>query len=68
MICKTYGDGLNVRDWINVLDHCSAIDIIFNKSISGESYNVASGLELTNIQLFDLIYEIFNKQIKIKKS
>tara|TARA_B100000989_G_scaffold281453_1_gene245698 strand:+ start:1 stop:1002 length:1002 start_codon:yes stop_codon:yes gene_type:complete len=64
---KLYGDGLNVRDWINVLDHCSAVDIIFNKSISGESYNVASGLELTNIQLFDLIYEIFNKQIKIKK-
>lgn len=35
-----YGDGKNVRDWLYVLDHCKAIDLIFHKGKSGETYNI----------------------------
>ena len=62
-----YGDGLNIRDWICVEDHCRAIDIIFKSSKSGHTYNVSANNELTNIDLIELIYESFNKSIERKK-
>ena len=46
-----YGDGLNVRDWIHVLDHCHAIDLILRKGIDGEIYNIGGECELENIAL-----------------
>ncbi len=46
-----YGDGLNVRDWIYVLDHCSAIDTIVNRGKSGGTYMVSGRNELSNIEL-----------------
>ena len=46
-----YGDGLNVRDWLHVDDHCRAIDLVINGGRSGEIYNVGGGTELTNHQL-----------------
>lgn len=52
-----YGTGLNVRDWIFVFDHCSAIDMILHKGESGEIYNVSSGYEKSNL---DLILNILN--------
>ena len=51
-----YGDGLNVRNWLHVLDNSSAIDLIFNHSESGESYNIGSDDELTNLDVFKIIY------------
>ena len=46
-----YGNGLNVRDWIYVEDHCSAIDLILRKGRVGEVYNVGGNCELSNLDL-----------------
>jgi dTDP-glucose 4,6-dehydratase len=46
-----YGDGLNVRDWLHVSDHCAAIDAILTRGVPGEVYNVGGGAESTNIDL-----------------
>ncbi|WP_079529620.1 dTDP-glucose 4,6-dehydratase [Halobacillus hunanensis] len=46
-----YGDGMNVRDWLYVGDHCQAIDRIFHDGEAGESYNVGGGNERTNLEL-----------------
>lgn len=50
-----YGDGLNVRDWIHVEDHCAAIDTVLNKGRLGEVYNVGGNNERTNIEVVKLI-------------
>lgn len=50
-----YGDGLNVRDWLYVEDHCSAIDLVIRKGRSGEIYNVGGNNERTNIQVVKTI-------------
>ncbi|MBX5448113.1 MAG: dTDP-glucose 4,6-dehydratase [Acidothermus cellulolyticus] len=46
-----YGDGLNVRDWLHVDDHCRGIQIVAEKGRPGEYYNIGGGLELTNREL-----------------
>jgi len=46
-----YGTGQNVRDWICVKDHCSAIDTVLEKGVSGEIYNVSAGNEVPNIDI-----------------
>jgi dTDP-glucose 4,6-dehydratase len=56
-----YGDGLNVRDWIYVEDHCRAIDLILHKGKIGETYNVGSNNEKTNINIVKTILEHLGK-------
>ena len=46
-----YGDGKNVRDWLYVDDHCSAIDLVFHKGRAGETYNVGGDAEKTNLEV-----------------
>jgi dTDP-glucose 4,6-dehydratase len=46
-----YGDGLNVRDWLHVDDHCRGIALALDKGAAGEIYNIGGGLELTNREL-----------------
>ncbi|MDP3972185.1 MAG: GDP-mannose 4,6-dehydratase, partial [Candidatus Nanopelagicales bacterium] len=46
-----YGEGLNVRDWLHVDDHCRGIQLVFDKGRSGEIYNIGGGTELTNLEL-----------------
>ena len=46
-----YGDGLNVRDWLYVLDHCSAIRTVLERGRSGETYNIGGSSERTNIEV-----------------
>jgi dTDP-glucose 4,6-dehydratase len=46
-----YGDGLNVRDWLYVEDHCSAIDLVLHKGRDGEVYNVGGNNERTNLHV-----------------
>ena len=46
-----YGDGLNVRDWLHVDDHCRAIDLLIERGQPGEVYNVGGGNEITNVDL-----------------
>ncbi len=50
-----YGDGLNIRDWLYVDDHCRAIDLILQKGIIGEVYNIGGENEWTNIDIVELI-------------
>ena len=50
-----YGDGLNVRDWLHVEDHCTAIDAVLNKGRIGEVYNIGGNNEWTNIDIVKLI-------------
>ncbi|KAB8037914.1 dTDP-glucose 4,6-dehydratase [Silvanigrella paludirubra] len=56
-----YGDGSNIRDWLFVVDHCSAIDSILLNGKIGETYNVGGKTELSNIQLVNLICELLDK-------
>ncbi|PKL69787.1 MAG: dTDP-glucose 4,6-dehydratase [Methanomicrobiales archaeon HGW-Methanomicrobiales-1] len=53
-----YGDGLNVRDWIHVDDHCSAIDLVLHNGVVGEIYNVGANNERSNIEIVKLIIQI----------
>jgi dTDP-glucose 4,6-dehydratase len=53
-----YGDGLNVRDWLHVDDHCRAILLVLEKGRLGEIYNIGGGTELTNRALVDQLLEL----------
>ncbi|UER53780.1 dTDP-glucose 4,6-dehydratase [Kineosporiaceae bacterium SCSIO 59966] len=50
-----YGDGLNVRDWLHVDDHCRGIALVLEGGRAGEVYNIGGGTELTNRQLTELL-------------
>jgi dTDP-glucose 4,6-dehydratase len=52
-----YGDGLNVRDWLYVEDHCSAIDLVIHRGKAGEVYNVGGNNERTNLHVVRTILE-----------
>ncbi len=52
-----YGDGLHVRDWLYVDDHCAAVELVLSDGAAGEVYNVAGGNELTNLDLTHLILD-----------
>ncbi|SNU06245.1 dTDP-glucose 4,6-dehydratase [Lachnospiraceae bacterium] len=56
-----YGEGLNVRDWLYVEDHCKAIDLIFHKGRIGEVYNVGGHNEMKNIDIVKLIIKELGK-------
>ena len=60
-----YGDGLNVRDWIHVLDHCRAIDCILYKGRVGEVYNVGAREEISNIDLVKGILTALGKPYEL---
>ncbi len=56
-----YGDGLNVRDWIHVKDHCSALDLLLRKGVPGEVYNIGADNERNNLELTHMILGRFGK-------
>lgn len=56
-----YGDGLNVRDWLYVYDHCSAIDTVLHKGRVGEVYNIGGHNEKTNLEITNIILEAMGK-------
>jgi len=56
-----YGDGLNVRDWIYVIDHNKALDLVFEKGRIGEVYNIGASNEMPNIQIVKLILQHLKK-------
>lgn len=56
-----YGDGKNVRDWIYVEDNCDAIYFILEKGIAGETYNIAGGSEMQNIEILKAILELMRQ-------
>jgi dTDP-glucose 4,6-dehydratase len=56
-----YGDGMNMRDWLFVIDNCEAIDVVMHKGKDGEVYNIGGGEEITNMELTSGILEIMGK-------
>lgn len=56
-----YGDGMNVRDWLYVTDHCEAIDLIIHEGTVGEVYNVGGHNEMANIDIVKLICNALDK-------
>jgi dTDP-glucose 4,6-dehydratase len=56
-----YGDGLQVRDYQYVRDHCEAIDLVLHKGKIGETYNVGTGTEMRNVDMTHLILELLGK-------
>jgi len=56
-----YGDGLNVRDWLAVEDHCEAVDVVLRKGTVGEIYNVGGGNERNNLEITEMILRGVNK-------
>ena len=56
-----YGDGMQVRDWLYVEDHCSAIDAVLHKGVYGETYNIGGNNEKENIFIVNSILEALDK-------
>ena len=56
-----YGDGLNIRDWLYVIDHCKAIDVILNQAQDGSVYNIGGYNEKTNLEITRVILEFLGK-------
>jgi len=62
-----YGDGMQVRDWLHVSDHCSAIDTVLHKGKDGEVYNIGGNNEKANIEIVKLIIETLDKSENLIK-
>lgn len=62
-----YGDGMQVRDWLHVSDHCSAIDTVLHKGRDGEVYNIGGNNEKSNIQIVKLIINTLGKSENLIK-
>ncbi|MXY25396.1 MAG: dTDP-glucose 4,6-dehydratase [Acidobacteria bacterium] len=56
-----YGDGLNVRDWLHVDDHCRALDLLIECGERGETYNIGGGNEVANIDLTRRLLELLDR-------
>jgi dTDP-glucose 4,6-dehydratase len=62
-----YGDGMQVRDWLHVSDHCSAIDTVLHKGKDGEVYNIGGNNEKANIEIVKLIIGTLDKSEELIK-
>lgn len=62
-----YGDGMQVRDWLHVSDHCSAIDTVLHKGRDGEVYNIGGNNEKANIEIVKLIIGTLGKSEELIK-
>ena len=56
-----YGDGLNIRDWLYVEDHCVAIDLIIRKGMIGETYNIGGNCEKSNLDITKKILQLMGQ-------
>jgi len=61
-----YASTQNKREWLHVLDHCSAIDLVLHDGVEGETYNVGSGIEATIEEIADLVLELTEKPQTLK--
>lgn len=61
-----YGDGLNIRDWLYVEDHCTAIDLVIHKGSLGEVYNIGGNNEKTNIDLVKTVIKLLQEKVESK--
>jgi len=56
-----YGDGMNVRDWLHVEDHCLAIDLVLHRGVNGEVYNIGGNNERTNLDVVRAILAVLDR-------
>ena len=63
-----YGDGLQVRDWLHVEDHCAGIELVLERGTPGEVYNIGAGNEMTNLELTRLILETLDRPMSLVRS
>ncbi len=63
-----YGDGLHIRDWLYVRDHCTAVWMIMKRGNHGETYNVGGNNELENLRLVEMICEILDEHKKLPEN
>jgi len=63
-----YGDGLHVRDWLHVEDHCRAIELILSRGCPGETYNIGGDNELKNLEIIKKICRILDKIYPTQKN
>ena len=63
-----YGDGKNIRDWLYVLDHCKAIDLVYHTGKEANVYNIGGRNERTNLQIVDSICTILDKKLPKEQS
>ena len=56
-----YGDGQNERDWLHVLDHCRAVDLLIDRGVDGEVYNIGGGNQVKNVDLTHRILQLVGK-------
>lgn len=56
-----YGDGMNIRDWLYVTDHCEAIDLVIQKGRLGDAYNIGGYNEKTNLEITEFILDFLGK-------
>ena len=62
-----YGDGQNERDWLHVDDHCRGVDLLIDKGVSGEVYNIGGGNQVKNVDLTHRILELTGKPVSLIK-
>lgn len=62
-----YGDGLNERDWLHVMDHCRALDLLIDRGSTGEVYNIGGGNHIRNIDLTRRILELVGRDESLIK-
>jgi len=62
-----YGDGMNIRDWLHVYDHCTAIDLVLHEGKIGEVYNIGGNNEKANIEIVKLILKNLRKDESLIK-
>lgn len=60
-----YGSGRQIRDWIHVLDHCHAVELVMNKGRPGEIYNIAGANQVENIKAAEMILKILAKPLSL---
>ena len=59
-----YGDGLQIRDWLYVEDHCEALDFVFHKGESGETYNIGGLNEWENLSMVRHLCEVMDSELR----
>ncbi|GBG57968.1 dTDP-glucose 4,6-dehydratase [Sporomusaceae bacterium FL31] len=62
-----YGDGLQIRDWLHVEDHCRAIDLVLHNGQSGDVYNIGGNNEFTNLEIVKTILNEMGKPVSLIK-
>jgi dTDP-glucose 4,6-dehydratase len=60
-----YGDGQNERDWLHVDDHCRGVDLLIDRGVSGEVYNIGGGNQVKNVDLTHRILELVGKPVSL---